>query len=187
MWKFPLRLKKLGPTSDSMSFKNIDIEKEVEIPVGEHVGAFGVLRRHDRHKGVDLYCPEKTPVYAVEDGLVVQLRPFTGEVAGCPWWKNTYAVSVVGASGVVVYGEIFECDDIAKMCFYKTVTEIKAGDLIGYVQRVLKKDKGRPMSMLHIALHRHGVLSNNTWEKDAKQPDGLLDPTPFLLESIGEK
>lgn len=183
MWKFPLRLKKLGPTSDSMSFQNIDIKREVEIPIGEHVGAFGVERRHDIHKGVDLYCPVGTPVYAVEDGLLVHIRPFTGQAAGCPWWEDTYAISVVGESGIVVYGEIFPADQWLDKWPLHRVREVFQGDLIGQVKRVLKKDKGRPTSMLHLALHRHGTLSNGVWNKGEEQPDGLLDPTPHLIEA----
>lgn len=183
-WLFPLPLKKLHPTNDSMSFQNIDITKEVEIPCPDHVGAFGVERRHDVHKGVDLYCPVGTPVFAVEDGLVVNIRPFTGVNADCPWWEDTWAVSVAGKSGVVVYGEIYpfwargRYIDVAKTF---AAISIKKGDLIGHVKRVLKKNKGRPTSMLHLALHSHGILLNGVWVKGQPQPEGLLDPTPFLI------
>jgi hypothetical protein len=118
----------------------------------------------------------------VEDGLLVHIRPFTGKIAGCPWWEDTYAVSVAGASGVVVYGEIFPSDQWLQWPRWEVI-EIHQGDLIGHVKRVLKKDKGRPTSMLHLALHRHGILSNGVWEKNTKQPDGLLDPTPHLIEA----
>jgi hypothetical protein len=188
-WLFPLELKKLGPTVDSMSFDKIDITKGVEIPVFPHVGSFGAERRHDIHKGVDLYCPEGTPVFAVEDGVLCHVRPFTGEIANCPWWENTWAVSIAGESGVVVYGEInkpkfrFINFSLENDWFFQG-KEIKKGDLIGNVKRVLKKDKGRPTSMLHLALHRHGTLTDAVWKIGAKQPEGTLDPTPFLLTSL---
>jgi hypothetical protein len=189
MWLFPLKMERLGPTEDSMSFQKIDIERQVEIPVNPHVGSFGVERRHDIHKGVDLYCPEGTPVYAVEDGVLCDLRPFTGERIGQPWWEETWAASVVGESGVVVYGEInhpvFESmeDVLDDGKIYMAPREVKRGDLIGHVKRVLKKDKGRPRSMLHLAMHKHGVLTNGTWNIGDPQPPGLLDPTELLLGS----
>lgn len=187
-WLFPLKMNRLGVTEDLMSFQNIDLQTEVEIPIKHHVGAFGVMRRHDVHKGVDLYAPEGTEVLAVEDGVLCDVRPFTGKVAGQPWWEDTWAVSVAGESGIVVYGEIdvppfTTIEPLDEQRFYFRSKEIKRGDLICRVKRVLKKDKGRPRSMLHLVLHKHGVLSNGTWEFDQLKPPGLLNPTQLLLES----
>ena len=194
-WLFPLKMKRLGVTEDPMSFQNIDLEREVEIPVGDHVGAFGVKRRHDVHKGVDLYCPEGTEVFAVEDGVICDIRPFTGKLVDQPWWEETWAVSVAGKSGVVVYGELSRWHDLKTFVkvfpdrqeIYIGAREIKRGDLIGHVKRVLKKDKGRPRSMLHLVLHKHGVLSNGNWEIGKERPEGLLEPTQFLVESESEE
>ena len=177
-WLFPLKKQVIGVTSDLDSFKYIDISKQVEIPIKPHVGAFGIERRHDTQKGVDLYSDIDAPVYAVEDGIVCLIRPFTGKDAGCDWWLDTQALNVAGESGIVVYGEI----EVSKELFMGK--EIKQGDVVGVVKRVLKHDKGRPTSMLHIALHNHGIQSNGLWEKGTPQPKGLIDPTPFLIQSI---
>lgn len=160
---------------DSMSFQNINLESEVEIPIGNHVGAFGVYRRYDRHKGVDLYCPVNTEVVAIEEGVVIDIRWFTGEKAGFPWWYNTQAITVKGKSGNLVYGEI-EANK-----FVKLGDKVKECDNLGHVLRVLKKDKGRPISMLHFAMHNHGVLSTEQWTRGGEQPVGCIDPTNFLL------
>jgi len=180
-WLFPIGwgFDVVGVTWDSMSFQNIDTTKEIEIPVGNHVGAFGTKRRHDVHKGVDLYCPPDTVVYAVEEDEVVDIRWFTGEKAGFPWWNNTMAVSIEGESGVVVYGEIL-IDQVNDMRVGK---KIERGCYVGNVERVLKKDKGRPTSMLHFALHHHNVLSNGRWDIGDPQPVGLIDPTNRLIAS----
>ena len=173
----------------------------MEIPINPHVGAFGAERRYDVHKGVDLYCPDGTEVYAVEAGVLCHLRGFTGKVANCNWWHNTWALSVAGKSGIVVYGEIeianrFSSHSLVVRTyapaervelFYFQAMEIQKGELLGYVKRVLKKDKGRPTSMLHLALHSHGVLSNGVWEIGSPQPEGLLNPTAFLLDSEENK
>lgn len=174
MWTLPLNKKLLRLTNDSMSFQNIDISKRVEIPFGNHVGAFGYERRFDVHKGIDLYANEGDEVYAVEDGIVTNIRHFTGEVIGTPWWNNTDAISISGWSGNVVYGEL-EVDQSMSMG-----KEVRAGDKIGVIRTVLKKDKGRPTSMLHLAVHKHGVQTSGVWEIGKPCPSDLIDPAVFL-------
>ena len=175
-WLFPIWLEYMGMTDDSESFKNIDINKQVELPIGNHVGAFGVARKHDYHGGVDLYCPDGTPVHAVADGKVVHIRPFTGAIAGFPWWNDTYAISVDHGSCIAVYGEISEPQ-------YMLGDVGKRGEELGTVKQVLVKDKGRPMSMLHFALHSIDVLSNRQWELGTPQAGGLFDPTNRLIRA----
>lgn len=174
MWRPPLNKKFIGVTNDSMSFQRIDMTNEIEIPVGQHVGAFGSVRKFDVHKGIDLYAKDGEEVFAVEDGIVTNIRPFTGEKCESPWWNNTDALSISGWSGNVVYGEI-EIDSSMKLG-----KEVKAGEKIGVIRTVLKKDKGRPMSMLHLAVHKHGIQTNGCWEIGDTQPVGLIDPSIFL-------
>ena len=168
----------VGITNDSMSFQRINSKFEFEIPVGSHVGSFGYTRRHDVHKGVDLYCPVGTDIAPVEAGKVVDIRPFTGPILGHTWWHNTWAISVEGETGVVVYGEI-EVNPTLKIG-----DVVDEGYLLGHVLQVLTVDKGRPMAMLHIALHRHGVLRNGVWEVGTPQPSGLIDPTNHLIRGL---
>ena len=183
LWEsVPLDRKFTRLTTDSMSFRDIDMNMEVEIPYGDHVGAFGIARKSPAHggyvhKGVDLYAAVGTPVFAVEDGIVVRNIPFTGVDAASEWWLPTYALYVAGKSGVVVYGEI-KCD-----CF-KVGDVVRAGGAIGTVLRVLRHDKGRPTSMLHFAMLRHGCLGAGEWEIDKPQPYNLVDPTPYLATLI---
>lgn len=137
-------------TGDSDSFKSVNYHIYTEIPVGAHVGAYGAVRAFHTHEGVDLYCPEGTPVYAMEDGVVVHTEWFTGPMAGFDCWNDTQAVMIEGASGVINYGEILFVDGIAEGA------KIMQGELLGHVRTVLKKDKGRPMSMLHVELYEKG-------------------------------
>lgn len=148
------------------------------IPVGDaHPGAFGFVRANHVHEGVDLYCPEGTPVHAVEDGTVVAIIPFTGPSAEppSPWWHDTLAVLVEGSSGVVVYGEV----DIGTGIVIGS--RLKAGEPFAHVVRVLRKDKGRPTAMLHLELHVPGTRDAFEWTQDAGRPASLLDPTDRLL------
>lgn len=141
-------------------------------------GQFGVVRKHDIHTGVDLYTYPGMPVLPVEDGVVVAIEDFTGPQAGSPWWNETQAVLVEGASGVVCYGELSPLRDLT------------VGDLVGVesclgcVKTVLRKDKGRPMTMLHLELYKKGQRETAWWRHGEPCPDGLLDPTPFLEAAL---
>lgn len=176
-WHPPLPLR-LIPTEIQDSFGTFG-EGVTGLPLSPHPGAFGVQRKHHTHEGVDLYCSDGTPVSAVEDGIVVALLAFTGAQATppSPWWHDTQALLIEGSSGVVVYGEIEPLLNI------EIGAHVKAGQKLGWVKQVLKVNKGRPMSMLHLELHQHGTRDALEWED--KRPETLLDPTPYLLEIGG--
>lgn len=164
---------------------NFPIDKCAGIPINSHLGAFGAFRKHDkRHCGVDLYTTNGEPVYTVESGKVVSIDPFTGASIGSPWWNETMSVKIEGPSGVVTYGEI------------TPKTGLKVGDnlnkntMIGFVKQVLKDGairediQGHSLSMLHIQLYKHGMWhKDESWMADQEIPEGVLDPTPFLLDS----
>lgn len=150
--------------------------RKLSVPVGRgHPGAFGAVRKHDIHTGVDLYAPEKTLVFPVEDGEVVAFGQFTGEKLGFPWWEDTDYIAIKGLSGVVLYGELSLHNPFIG-------EEVLANTrLLGRVKRVMKTDKGRPMSMLHLELYREW-RGWTAWEIGQPQPENLLDPT-FLLSN----
>ncbi|MEX3983985.1 peptidoglycan DD-metalloendopeptidase family protein [Paraburkholderia sp. EG287A] len=166
----------LVKTADSGSYASM-APGQTGLPVAPHPGAFGVRRRFHTHEGVDLYVPEGTAVTAVEDGVVVAVKPFTGPHAGptLAHWLDTWAVFVEGPSGVVVYGEIEPC------CTEGSY--VRAGDCLGHVLTVLRHDKGRPRSMLHLELHVAGSRKAPEWLVHDERPAVLRDPTPFLASS----
>ena len=170
-WARPLNLT-LIPTGDSLSFKAFSIS-ETGLPIGQHPGAYGVQRKNHVHEGVDLYCAEGEPVYAVEAGAVVAVMPFTGPKAGMPWWRDTDVVLIEGLTGVVAYGEIASTVKVGQM--------VSAGEHIANVTQVLDVDKGRPMSMLHLELHITGARHCPEWT--SCRPHASLDPTKFLMEA----
>jgi phosphopantothenoylcysteine decarboxylase len=166
-WQFPIRLNEVSG-----------------IPVGSHLGAFGAVRKHDRHCGVDLYCEDGTDVFAVEDGFVVSIEDFTGKAAGCGWWLDTKAVKVEGPSGVVCYGEI------SPNSYLVVGDRVYKRSLIGRVTPVLPPNKlrtdieGHSCSMLHLQIYKHGTLhrADNIGPTD-ELPEEMIDPTPYLLEA----
>lgn len=188
-WRCPLDGYELRPTTDRNSFKEYTWWPVLEtglpmLPDGYgsdaqfgaelyHPGAFGVLRRHDIHMGVDLYCQPGTFVRAVEPGIVVAVGPFTGPNAGSPWWNDTDFIMVEGESGVVCYGEVTP--------FVIVGDELLENACIGTVTQVLKKDKGRPRCMLHLELYEYGTRNPVDWLHGRDRPVELRDPTPYLL------
>ena len=154
------------------------------LPVGNHPGSFGVKRKYSHHTGLDLYTAEGVPVYAVEGGRVIKTEHFTGPQDNSPWWNDTEAILIEGPTGVVCYGEV---EPVAGLWRDHPV---KKGQHIAQVKRVLKEGKERPdipghsTSMLHFELYPHGTKEcSKSWKLDKGKPDGLLNPTPYLLET----
>ena len=149
-----------------------------DLPNYNDVGGFGFKRKFDIHTGIDLYCEEYDPVYAIEDGIIINIEKFTGSEAGSPWWNNTEAILIEGESGVLLYGEIEVDSDIR---FKK---EVKEGELLGLIKKVLIKDKGLlPPNMLHIELYKHGTKESVWWYLNDEKPENLLD-VYLLLKTI---
>ena len=137
-------------------------------------GKFGAIRRHDIHTGIDLYCNEGAAVYAIERCRVTQIIPFTGPAAESPWWNETWAIVVAGELGYILYGEILPNP------FLKVGQQISEGYRLGWVEKVLKHDKGRPMTMLHLELYDRD-MEPVWWDLNTPQPEGLLDPTKLII------
>jgi len=146
----------------------------------DEVCGFGAVRLHDIHTGVDLFCELGQEVIAVEDGVVILVEGFTGPNADSPspWWNDTQAILVRGASGVVTYGEIKSLVAVGD--------QVKVGQVVGVVEKpVLRSFKGRPMVMLHVELMTHDAIKTEWWKAGEPMPPTLRDPMPFLMEAAG--
>lgn len=151
--------------------KKFPIKNHPAIPASAQ---FGAVRKHDIHTGIDLHCDAGAEVFAIEDGLVVAVASFTGPSAGSPWWADTDYIGINGSSGYIVYGEVSSLVSVGD--------KILAGQLIGHVKQVLKKDKGQPMSMLHLELYSEVVTEPVIWNLNEKKPNLLEDPLPLIEE-----
>lgn len=150
------------------------------VPAPGAPGSFGARRKHDVHTGIDLHCDEGTRVFAVRGGVVVSVVDFTGAKTDppSPWWEDTKAVLVRDEHFVLCYGEIAPDEGVVPG------TALKPGDPVGRVLRVLRKDKGSPVAMLHLEAYKLGTTEPVWWRHDEPQPENLLDPTPFITHLI---
>lgn len=173
---FPLKKKSISLNSSSTEFLNSYVSA-TEIPLYPHPGSFGFSRKNHVHEGVDLYAEDNDPVFAIEDGVVIKIKAFTGEIAGSPWWNDTYSVLVEHNSYSINYGEITPLESL------KEGDKVLAGDLIGHIKPVLKVNKGRPMAMLHLEMYEKGITNPvDEWRLNSNQPSGLKNPTELLIK-----
>lgn len=176
--KFPINKTNISISTSPKGFLE-DYTDSTEIPMIPHPGAFGVTRKKHMHEGIDLYCNNGDEVIAIEEGIVININAFTGEMVGSPWWNNTYCVLIEGKTGVFNYGELIPHKNL------KIGMKIEEGQTIGHITTILKEDKGRPMNMLHLELYKHGTKEHlNEWSLQMEQADNLLNPTEHLLEIV---
>jgi len=154
-------------------------DKLPAIPPEGHVGDFAFRRSFYHHPGIDIYCPIYTIVEAIEDGEVVNIEHFTGANANppSPWWNDTWSIMVEGKSGVIGYCEL-QPDSR-----WQVGNQVSAGEIIGAIIPVLKKDKGNGTTMLHLEQYAPGTREHVTWVLDTVKPPQLLNPRE-LLENI---
>jgi len=165
------------------------------LPTPGERGSFWEDRGDRRHAGIDLYAPPGTPVVAVEDGLVVEVQVFTSpEVRS--YWNVTCSILIQNGTGQVCrYAELGEA------CV-QTGQSVTAGQVIGTVGLVLNYDcindaapayirrlkHASSGSMLHFELHSRQPETGSTYLGGNyfldRPPEGLLDPSPYLMEAI---
>ena len=157
---FPLRIKPLG---DFMTG-------------GRNYGA----RRSGgsrKHAGCDLLAKVDTPVYAIDDGTIIDVAPF---------YLGTDAIVVLhkgGAQGlkegyVVRYGET-RANGLAPGL--KINSKVKRGQHIGYVGKL----QGLKFAMVHFELYEGTQKGNlSVASGHFRRRGDLMDPTPFLKEWI---
>ena len=115
----------------------------------------------------------------MQNGIIVGIFKFTGEHIGSPWWNNTWSVLVEHEDFTLNYGEIIPAKNLYEG------QKIKEGDLLGKVKQVLKKDKGRPRSMLHLEMYKKGTLKPaSSWDLEKEKPEELLNPTALLNQFV---
>ena len=166
-------------------------DRSRRVPSQRESGSFAEDRGDRRHCGVDLYAPAGSKVVSIDDGLVVEVGPFTSPEM-IPYWNETFFVIVENESGLFVKYAELEAVEV------KPGDRLRAGDVVGLVGSVLNpekidgdapayirelKERGRP-SMLHLELYESRPepserYRGGNWFGEGK-PKGLLDPTRLL-------
>lgn len=175
---FPLKKEHISINRSKDEYLSI-YKNNTEIPMDEHPGSFGFKRKNHIHEGIDLYAEDGDSVYAIEDGIIVNIVPFTGVIADSPWWNDTYSIMIEHKDVTINYGEITPNQKL------NIGENVKAGDIIGKIKTVLIKNKGRPMSMLHLEMYTKGTIEPlKEWTINKEKPDNLLNPTEFIKSLV---
>jgi murein DD-endopeptidase MepM/ murein hydrolase activator NlpD len=158
-------------------------------------GSFLEDRGDRRHCGVDIYAPEGSDVFSIEEGKVIDIGIFTSPDK-VSYWNHTRYVSVENKTGLICrYAEL---GDVTVM----VGESVKAGQLIGHIGLVLDADKvtrdsppyiqkikkKENLSMLHFELYKSFPTETNeylggNWFGDTK-PKNLLDPSDYLRATL---
>lgn len=149
----------------------------IRFKLPDDCGKFGAIRKHDVHTGIDLYCHPSSDVFAIEEGDVIDVGHFTGAAANSSWWNDTDYVVIKSKSGYILYGELSTSLNVGDTVLYN--------QLIGSVRTVLKKNKGRPMTMLHLELYSE-YKEPVSWQLGQEKPIGLKDPTYLIMNGLYE-
>lgn len=153
----------------------LDRLSQLKYDTPEH-GRFGARRKYDIHTGLDLYFDDGEKIFSLEKGIVINIFNFTGQAAGLPWWEDTKGVLIRHDEYCLLYGEVDSID----LSIGDIVNE---GTYIGKVKRVLKEDKGLPMSMLHIEMYELGYEGEGEiWELNKNCPKQLLNVEKIIFK-----
>jgi len=165
------------------------------VPYDTHPrGKYGVVRRFDRHTGIDLYAEEGSKVVSMTDGYIKHLGPFTGPGVVCDdypngsdWWLPTEYIVIEHGGVLVLYGEILVNFHVRERWKDKLGSKyLEAGTTLGTVKRVLRHDKGTPTSMLHVEQLREWTSRCPVvWgREDEDPPKELMDPTNLIKKAM---
>lgn len=183
--KFPLKGKSKIVINETKGFSD-DYSVLAEIPLGIHPGAFGVIRKNHIHEGVDIYCNDGDEVVSMEKGVVLSITQFTGKDVGSPWWNDTFAIMIRHKDFTINYGEVTPVEGL------HVGQNVCPGQTIGFVRKVLTKDKGRPMSMLHMEMYHnypedYAIIEPiKSWDLGRSKPSELMNPSAYLLQFLTE-
>ncbi|KKG16888.1 metalloendopeptidase [Methanosarcina sp. 2.H.T.1A.6] len=164
----------------------------VKIPQKGEAGSFWEDRGDRYHCGVDLYAPENTEVFSIEEGMVTETGLMTSPEI-LLYWNPTYYVIIKNTSGTFCkYGELAEYA-------VQKGDNVGSGQLVGYVGMVLncakidesspsyiRKLKNKNSSMLHFELWKDKPITSHrdylggNWFSEEK-PENLVDPTEYLV------
>lgn len=92
----------VGSSSDSDSFKKIDLNKEMELFLPPHCGSFAFKRKFHTHEGIDFYAPDGAKVGREKRNLMKKFffylglceRRWCGELDWAVYWSRCWPTLV---------------------------------------------------------------------------------------------
>jgi murein DD-endopeptidase MepM/ murein hydrolase activator NlpD len=121
-----------------------------------------------RHAGVDLYCDDKTEVFAMEKGTVINVYDF---------YSGSKAISIAGTH-LIRYGEVTPLVTPGEL--------VEEGQLIARVKRC----RGIKQAMLHLEMYSNAADRSSLTQKDRppyQRRADLINPTEILLKLEAER
>lgn len=173
--------------------KHYPIPKSFRFSKNQESGHFLEDRKDRIHCGVDLYAPRKTPVFAVDNGLIRKTAEFTSPSQN-EYWNTTYEIILETETNY--FFRYAELDTV----LVNENDRVIAGDRIGLVGQVLNPNKIRKnhpkyiqqlaekdnLSMLHFEMYdcfpeKSDKYLGGNWFASGK-PKGLCNPVLLLAE-----
>jgi hypothetical protein len=145
---------------------------ETSVPKIHSPEDFGYPTFKGYSSGIDLCCSENTQVQAIEAGIVLNIKEYSGKNSNNPWWNSTKSVFVEGESGVIVYSGISPQQSIYIGGF------ISEGEIVGIVKALFSNKV-----MLNVQNYKMGNSEFIHWMKKQEQPEELINPR-LLLNKI---
>lgn len=162
-----------------------------EVPQQGMSGSFWENRGDRYHCGIDIFAPENSPVYAIQNGKVIDIGIFTSPETN-DFWNKTYYITIKTQQNInVKYAQL--CDVSVRIGDF-----INAGQLIGKVALVIDKNKishNTPQYVREMvtngqitSLHLEAYIAPISEVKPYMggnflgevKPYSLMDPTVFL-------
>lgn len=119
--------------------------------------------------GIDLECSENTQVQSMEDGIITNIKNYSGMNSDNPWWHPTKSVFIEGASGVIVYSGISPQQSIMVGNF------LNEGDIIGIVKSIAKNK-----TYLNLQNYSFGEQDFINWKFKNEQPENIYNPRNLI-------
>jgi murein DD-endopeptidase MepM/ murein hydrolase activator NlpD len=178
---------------EDMKLKKYPLPEKFQFRKNQSSGRFLEDRGDRVHCGIDLYAPEKTPVFAVDDGIIRSIDIFSSPQQ-VPYWNTTYEIILEAKSSY-----FFRFAELCEVLVEKD-QKVSVGDKIGLVGQVLNPSKitnehpvyiqdlskRNRLSMLHFEIYdsypekSEKYLGGNWFAKET--PIGLCNPNDFLFE-----
>lgn len=174
-----------------MKFWPLPNSLENTLPKRNTKGSFWEDRGDRFNAGVDIYAPENSPIYAIEEGVVIDIDVFSRNSS--PYLNETKYL-IIKSPEKVNY-KYCEIDDIV----IEIGDKVKPGDLIASVKRLINPDHidnetpffikeliyDNLLSKLHLEMYKAPFTEIRPYELGNflgdEKPNSIIDPNIYFM------